>query len=1026
MKKRFYSILVFVIAIILGQCNIFAQSPGNALDFDGSNDYVTIPDAAALDITDQITLEGWVKPSSGSWVYKKTVTVDYTKVSSTLSNFPVLVSVTDTDLKDSDNGGVIQPDGDDILFKGTDGTTLPHEIEEYDGSTGLLRAWVKVPSLSSSADTEFYIYYGNSSCSSQQDASGVWSADYEGVWHLNDKEPGTIIFEDGFESAAEAWDDKWENNGTTLWAQKSDQFTEGSFSAGAKNNEEGYFTSNDIDASSADFLTIYFWIYKKGIDAGQFNLYFFDGTDYDLIGDLDTLGIDETWLRFNMVVTDTQYFKSDFRIRFEAVLGKGDNVWVDDLKVIADGPTVTDSSPNSVNSEKDGSTEIAGQIGNAQEFDGLADRVYTDDVIDNPTQVTLSAWVKHDNLSGVTERYVSLADKMVIRHDGNNYQSQLHFYIRMDGGTGYHIRVNDVLTADDTWYYVTGTFDGTKMRVFLNGVQLDSLTPGGTTLVDPAYNNISQDSETMDGIIDEARVSSNARDTSWIGTEYRNQLSPSTFLSLGTQVSVGANKYQAYGISTNNSSAYATINDQILSGSVNAGEWNHIALTYNKDAGGTDEIKLYINGAQSATADYSTAITSNSNDLILGDIAGLYGLLDEVRLWDTVRTVLEIRENMHRVVTSGSEPNLVAYWQFNESSGTSAADSAGSNTGTLTNMTDGDWVSSPAPFGGGLANTNTSFTSGTTDLGTFSLTTTDAFDNAVYLTSTEVLNAPNTLPSVDNQLDTRYWIVDVFGSPGTYETNLTFTIPAGFLEVGHESYTKLYNRSSNSDGSWTEIVSTAASITDTTVTFNAVSTLGQFTIGSSTPMPVELSSFTGAFEEDGVTLRWRTETEVNNYGFEIEKNTSDDPSNGDWETIDFITGYGNSNSPKEYSYTDNQISSSGTYHYRLRQIDFDGTFEYSPQIDVEVEVSHKFVLHQNYPNPFNPTTRISFELPSETKVKVTIYNILGEVVEVLTNDVYPQGSHELIFNGGRLAAGIYCYSLQAGNNRLMGKMLLLK
>lgn len=196
MNKTFtkFSLLITIglLSIPLSIDYTFAQNPGNALEFDGDVDplgrygFVNIADAPALDITDQITIEAWFKLSSSSWAYKKLITIDYTKVSAALTDFPVLVSVTDTDLKDSDNGGPIQPDGDDIKFIMTDGTKLSHEIEKYDGSTGQLVAWVKIPSLSSSTDTEFYLYYGNSSCSSQQDAANVWDSNYNAVWHLND------------------------------------------------------------------------------------------------------------------------------------------------------------------------------------------------------------------------------------------------------------------------------------------------------------------------------------------------------------------------------------------------------------------------------------------------------------------------------------------------------------------------------------------------------------------------------------------------------------------------------------------------------------------------------------------------------------------------------------------------------------------------------------------------------------------------------------------------------------------------
>ena len=79
-------------------------------------------------------------------------------------------------------------------------------------------------------------------------------------------------------------------------------------------------------------------------------------------------------------------------------------------------------------------------------------------------------------------------------------------------------------------------------------------------------------------------------------------------------------------------------------------------------------------------------------------MVGFIGKMDEIRIWNDVRTQQEIRDNLHRIVTPGSESNLVAYWKLNESSGTSSADSKGSNTGTLFNMNDGDWVASTAPL----------------------------------------------------------------------------------------------------------------------------------------------------------------------------------------------------------------------------------------------------------------------------------------------------------------------------------------
>jgi hypothetical protein len=1035
-KNQICIMIAVIFAVSIWSDNIFAQNPGNALDFDGSDDFVNIPDAATLDITDQITIEGWFKPASSSWPYKKLVTIDYTKVTAAQSNFPVLVSVTDTDLLDSDNGGSVQPDGDDILFIGTDGTKLSHEIEEYDGSTGTLNAWVEIPALSASADTKFYLYYGNASCSSQQDVSGVWDNSYAGVWHMEDNQTGTTIFQDGFESAGGAWDDKWDGNGVTPWIQTDKQFIEGGFSAEGKN---GFLTSDDIDASGASFITIDFWIRKNKIEVDDFNLYFYNGTSYDKVARLDTLGADKVWLRFNVVVKDVQYLRSDFRIRFETSLGRGEDVWVDDVEIIKDGPEIIDSSPNNNTGNKDGSVETTGLFGNSQDFDGRDDRVDIGDVIDSPTAITLSAWVKHDNVTNRTERYISLANRFVIRHDGNHDVGELDFYIREGAtSTSEHIRLIDVLT-NDTWFYVTGTWDGTEMKLYLDGSERLNLFPS-ITPDDPAYGFISQSDETMDGNIEEVRISSVARDSSWIATEYNNQNSPGTFLSLGIQVAAGISKYGAYSIGTDNTNAYASINDQVLSGSINAGEWNHISLTYDRTAATVDEMKLYINGTLSAFGDYDLPIPSNANDLLLGDMAGFLGQMDEVRIWNDVRTELEIRENMHTIV-SGSEANLVAYWQFNESSGASASDSqtGGSHTGTLNNMGDEDWVSSTAPFGSGLVNSTASFTSGTVALGTFSLTTTEDFDNAIDLTATEILNQPNIIPAIPDSLDDRYWVVDAFGTPGTYTTNLTFTLPDGYLVPGEESNMKLFYRSSNSDGSWTEIVTGASGMTTTTVTFDNVSQLGQFTITGSSgfPMPVELTSFTADVLENGVKLFWETATELNNYGFQVERAEIA----GQWEIIGFVEGHGNSYSPKKYQFIDDLSglkypSRTDSLNYRLKQIDVDGKYEYyvlGAPVDLRNITSigdelfpAEFELYQNYPNPFNPTSKIKFGLPESGKILLEIYNTLGERVATLIDREMSAGYHEVEWNASGFTSGIYLYKITTQDYAAVKKMMLLR
>ena len=187
-------------------------------------------------------------------------------------------------------------------------------------------------------------------------------------------------------------------------------------------------------------------------------------------------------------------------------------------------------------------------------------------------------------------------------------------------------------------------------------------------------------------------------------------------------------------------------------------------------------------------------------------------------------------------------------------------------------------------------------------------------------------------------------------------------------------------------------------------------------------LPVELTSFKAVLQNSNVLLEWETATEVNNYGFDIERSTD----NSNWMAIGFIEGHGNSNSPKQYSFNDTDIQQSGTYYYRLKQIDNDGTFEYSDVVTVTVGVPVLFALSQNFPNPFNPETRIDYTIPEQQNVLLRVYNMLGEMVQELLNEIKPPGSYSVTFDASNLPSGIYIYRIQAESFAVNKKMTFLE
>jgi len=248
-----------------------------------------------------------------------------------------------------------------------------------------------------------------------------------------------------------------------------------------------------------------------------------------------------------------------------------------------------------------------------------------------------------------------------------------------------------------------------------------------------------------------------------------------------------------------------------------------------------------------------------------------------------------------------------------------------------------------------------------------------------------------------------------FGTPVSLSTTPTTII---------ELHLNILNAAGNSYLTWvtTEIVG---------VFGNPPYTPGNWPNRNDTPLPVELFSFTANEKNEKIELNWKTKTEVNNYGFEIERAIAGENEERLWTKLGFVEGHGNSNSTKSYHFTDSNPWGGSKFVYRLKQIDTDGEYEYSDEVEIEL-LPTKYELYQNYPNPFNPVTNIKFSFPEDTRASIKIYDILGSLVDELVSKEYKAGFHKVEFNATNYASGIYIYRLETANFTNVKKMMIVK
>ncbi len=196
-----------------------------------------------------------------------------------------------------------------------------------------------------------------------------------------------------------------------------------------------------------------------------------------------------------------------------------------------------------------------------------------------------------------------------------------------------------------------------------------------------------------------------------------------------------------------------------------------------------------------------------------------------------------------------------------------------------------------------------------------------------------------------------------------------------------------------------------------------------FTVYGEAVVPVELTSFSASVINGKVNLNWSTATETNNYGFDVERKVTGQ----EFAKVGFVAGFGTTTEARNYNFVDNSVTS-GNYTYRLKQVDLDGTSEYSNEVEVSLAPS-SYSLDQNYPNPFNPSTKINFSLASDSKVTLKIFDVLGQEVTTLINGSLSAGIHNLNFDASGINSGVYFYTIEAtgvdGTNFQSTKKMML-
>lgn len=457
---------------------------------------------------------------------------------------------------------------------------------------------------------------------------------------------------------------------------------------------------------------------------------------------------------------------------------------------------------------------------------------------------------------------------------------------------------------------------------------------------------------------------------------------------------------------------------QMSAGDIQTNVWTHVAMTWESGVG----LRAYVNGRLAGEVLSATAavMTPTSADMLIGVNSWDYGhatsgQIDEVKLWNVALDSTELRRNMHRMLT-GMEAGLMSYIQLNE--GVASATISDPVSGAAGRVMGTPLVRSTIPAGGDSTMMQAQITSGYFVNGDVTVSITDAFDNASDLTITEIPLSPDANPSTTYSYKEKYWILQIFGTPGLYMADLTFQLPSGYLDPADVSL-GLYRRRSNGSGATWVLAKQTFNITGTTAQFSGVDTFGQFTIASNgtSMLPVSLISFGGKRVNDIVKLNWETANEINSNRFEIERSYNGTA----FEKIGEVKAAGSSKSRMGYAFDDRKADLNKNVYYRLKQVDHDGKYSYSPVVIITPgKVNNAPAV---YPNPFSSALSVGFDGAEEGTATIRITDITGKEVLSFSKHVN-KGEQALSVDGAdKLNAGVYFLSVEMGGEKQITKLI---